>query len=119
MAAEQRLSSAAASTIRVNAPGVTLINVFTVAPERQQELVAMLERATVEVFQHLPGIRSANIHRSLDGAKVANYVQWASKELFEATGRDPAAQAQRNALAAIASFEPALYEVAAVHVAAA
>jgi heme-degrading monooxygenase HmoA len=119
MGVEQRPSSAAtaASTIRVDAPGMTLINVFTVDAERQQELVEMLERATVEVFQYLPGFRSVNVHRSLDGTKVVNYVQWESRELFEATGRDPAAQAQRDAIAAVASFEFALYEVTAVHVA--
>ncbi len=40
----------------------TLINVFTVSPDRQQQLVEILEQATDRVMRHLPGFRSANIH---------------------------------------------------------
>ena len=55
---------------------VTLINVFTVAPEDQQRLVDLLVEATEEAISKQPGYVSANIHRSLDGTRVTNYVQW-------------------------------------------
>ncbi len=65
--------------IRVDAPAVTMINIFTVEPERQDLLVHLLEQATEDVMRHHPGFVSANIHRGLDGSTVANYAQWASR----------------------------------------
>ena len=50
-----------------------LVNVFTVAPEQQAKLVALLVDATEQTMRHLPGFVSANIHRSLDCKKVVNY----------------------------------------------
>src|SRR6218665_155487 len=94
----------------------TLINVFTVAPERQAELVRLLEEATEEVMRHLPGFISANIHRDLEGTRVANYAQWASREHFEAMLRNPRAQTHMRAAAALVEkFEPHLYEVVSTH----
>jgi hypothetical protein len=55
---------------------VTLINVFTVAPEDQQRLVDVLVEATQAVMRKQPGFVSADIHKSLDGTRVANYAQW-------------------------------------------
>jgi heme-degrading monooxygenase HmoA len=72
------------STIIQNSPLCTMINVFTVAPERQQELVDLLVEATDQVMRKLPGFVSANIHKSLDGVRVTNYAQWESKEAWEA-----------------------------------
>jgi antibiotic biosynthesis monooxygenase (ABM) superfamily enzyme len=51
------------TTITPDQDVMTLVNVFTVEPDRQQELVDLLARATDEVMQHLPGFVSANIHR--------------------------------------------------------
>ena len=62
---------------------VTLINVFTVAPEDQQRLVDVLADATRAVMRKQPGFVSTNIHRSLDGTRVTNYAQWRSTEAFE------------------------------------
>ena len=52
---------------------VTLINVFTVAPENQQRLVDVLVDATQAVMRKQPVFVSANIHKSLDGTQVTNY----------------------------------------------
>lgn len=94
---------------------VVLINVFTVRPERQSALVALLGRATEEVMRQRPGFVSANLHRGLDGTTVANYAQWASEAAFEAMLADPAAAAHMRDAAALAErFEPHLYRVAAV-----
>ena len=48
---------------------LTLVNVFTVEPEKQSQLVAVLIEATQKTMRHLPGFVSANMHRSLDGRK--------------------------------------------------
>ena len=70
------------TTIDRTAPYATLINVFTVEPDRAAELAALLVAATAEVMQHLPGFRSANIHLSTDRTRVLNYAQWDSAEAF-------------------------------------
>ena len=63
---------------------VTLINVFTVAPEDQQHLLDLLVEATESVMNKLPGFVSANLHKSFDGTRVINYAQCRSAEAFEA-----------------------------------
>jgi len=90
---------------------VTLINVFTVEPEDQQRLVDVLIQATEAVMDKLPGYVSANIHRSLDGRRVANYAQWRSRDAFEAMLQHPEARVHMGEVAGLASFEPYLYEV--------
>jgi Antibiotic biosynthesis monooxygenase len=65
-------------TIAKDKDVVTLINVFTVAPEDQQRLVDVLVDATQAVMRKQSGFIWANIHRSLDGTRVTNYVQWRS-----------------------------------------
>jgi quinol monooxygenase YgiN len=94
---------------------VTLINVFTVAPEDQQHLVDVLVEATETVMRKQPGFVSANIHRSLDGMRVTNYAQWRSREAFETMLGDREAAEHMGEAAGIAErFEPHLYEVSFV-----
>ena len=94
---------------------VTLVNVFTVEPDKQQALVDLLTRATDETIQHLPGFISANIHRSLDGIRVTNYAQWRSRDDFEAMLHNPAAAPHLKDAAALAiSVDPHLYDVVSV-----
>ncbi|GAA4781642.1 antibiotic biosynthesis monooxygenase [Actinomycetospora chlora] len=103
------------STIAAGTTVTTLINHFTVAPERQAELVALLEEATEEVIRHVPGFVSANLHASLDGTHVVNYAQWESQEALEGMWADPAAREHMAAATAIATAEPRMYRVASVH----
>jgi heme-degrading monooxygenase HmoA len=90
---------------------VTLINVFIVKPENQQRLADMLQEATEQTMEKIPGFVSANIHKSFDGTRVVNYAQWESKEDFEAMLKDPKAQAHMKPVAEIAQFDAHLYEV--------
>ena len=71
----------------------------------------LLIQATETSMRHLPGSISANIHRSLDGTKVANYAQWRSVEDFQAMQKNPAGKPHMEHAAALAKFEPGLYEV--------
>jgi len=103
------------TTIEPDTTLATLINVFTVEPARQRELVDFLVEITENVMRHVPGFVSANIHASLDGTRVVNYAQWESQGHFEAMMADPAAREHMVKARAIASAEPKLYTVAAVH----
>ena len=94
---------------------LTLINVFTVAPEDQQRLLDVLVEATEGIMNKLPGFVSANLHTSLDSTKVTNYAQWRSREDFEAMLEHPDAGVHMREAARLAvKFEPHLYEVAFV-----
>jgi len=100
------------TTITKNGHEVTLINVFTVDPAKQQALIDVLTRATETTMRHLPGFISANIHRSLDGTKVANYAQWRSIEDYQAMQNAPEAAPHMEEAGALATCEPGLYVVA-------
>jgi quinol monooxygenase YgiN len=104
------------STITAHADHATLINVFTVQPERARELVNLLTAATEDVMQHIDGFVSANIHLSTDGTRVVNYAQWRSAEAMQAMREDPTARQHMAQAAELADgFEPHLYTVESVH----
>ena len=66
---------------------VTLINAFSCEPQNQQHLIDAWIRATEESLGALPGIISAALHRSKDGARVVNYAQWRNAENWEKLSR--------------------------------
>jgi quinol monooxygenase YgiN len=104
------------STIQEHATHATLINVFTVEPERASELADLLRAATEEKMQFVPGFISANIHVSTDCTRVVNYAQWQSAQAYLAVFEDAGVRAHMEVCAAVAtSFEPHLYTVESVH----
>lgn len=94
---------------------VTLINVFTVQPERQDQLLDLLRSMTDEVTRGLPGFISAAFHKSLDGRHVANVALWESQDAWRAMVRDPRVQARMEPILKIATFEPRLYTEVSRH----
>ena len=77
--------------IEMNKYIATLINVFTVDPSKQQQLIDALIETTKKVWRLQDGFVSASIHKSKDGKKVANYVQWKWKGAFDRRLDDPQA----------------------------
>jgi len=90
---------------------LTLINVFTVQPVNQQELLDLLVEATRTSVRQVQGFVSASLHRSLDGTKVAMYAQWRSVEDYQAMRRNPTASPYMEKALALARFELGMYEV--------
>ena len=91
---------------------VTLVNVFTVSPDRQRQLAGLLAEATRTTMNRMPGCVPASIHRSLDGTKVVSCARWRRAAGFEAMLGDPAAQPHMTAAAQLATgVEPHRYEV--------
>lgn len=106
------------ATIEPKAKCLTLINVYEVEPEKQAELTEALAASTERTIRHQPGFISVCIHSSLDGMKVVNYAQWATKEDFEGFMKRPDTQAQLKQFASLAkSVTPSLYKVETVHTA--
>jgi quinol monooxygenase YgiN len=90
---------------------ITLINVFTVAQAKQQELITLLTRATDSSVRDVPGFISASLHRSLDGTKVTMYAQWRSVEDYQAMRQNAAAIPYLQQALTIATFDPGMYDV--------
>ncbi|AWJ94561.1 antibiotic biosynthesis monooxygenase (plasmid) [Azospirillum baldaniorum] len=104
------------ATIDPRSPCLTLINVYEVEPEKQAALAKALSESTENTIRHQPGFMSVCIHSSLDGKKIVNYAQWASKEHFEGFMKKPETQEQLKQFAGLAtSVTPSLYTVEAVH----
>src|SRR5260370_11480269 len=99
------------TTISPNGKLVTLINVFTVEPTNQQELLELLARATETSVRHAPGFVSASLHRGLDGTKVTMYAQWRSVEDYQAMRENPAPRPFLQQALAIPRLDPGIYEV--------
>ena len=68
--------------IATNNEVITVIVIFSVKPERQQELIDAISEF-LETVKQQPGFVSANIHKSTDGVKVANYAQWQSQADYQ------------------------------------
>jgi quinol monooxygenase YgiN len=90
---------------------VILINIFSIEPARQHELVELLTRATEGSVGRAAGFISARLYRSLDGTKVTMCAEWRSKEDYQAMREDAAPLPCLKQPLAIATFEPGMYEV--------
>jgi quinol monooxygenase YgiN len=99
------------TTISPSRKLVTLINVFTVDPANQQQLIELLARVTEAVVRHAPGFISSSLHRGLDGTKVTMYAQWRSVEDYQAMRENPAPLPYLQQALALAKFDPGMYEV--------
>lgn len=99
------------TTISKGSKVLTLINVFTVEPAKQQELVELLIDATQSSVRHAMGFIFASLHRSLDGTKVAMYAQWRSVEDYHAMPNNSTASPYMQQAVALAHFELGVYEV--------
>ena len=101
--------------IRSGGDCVTQITTAEVGDGQHQDelLRLMTERAHFMATQ--PGFISISLHRSLDGRRVVNYVQWESREQLAAAHRAPEFRSRWPEVGRAAEdIEPALYEV--VHV---
>jgi heme-degrading monooxygenase HmoA len=59
-----------------------LINLFSVEPQNQEELITILKGGAETLLSKQPGYISAAIHQSQDGKHAVVYSQWRSPEDF-------------------------------------
>ena len=105
------------TTIAENTGLVTLINVFTVEPLNQMDLLGILARATDASVRDVPGFISAALRRNVDETKVTMYAQWKSAEHYQhyqSMRSNPVASSYVEQALAIAKFDPRMYEVVKV-----
>jgi quinol monooxygenase YgiN len=93
---------------------VTQITVIEADPERQQEALSLMaERARFMARQ--PGFVSVSLHRSVDGRRIVNYVQWQNRELLQQAHTSPDFRKDWRKFEDLTDqIDPHLYEVAEV-----
>ena len=93
---------------------VTQITVVDSEPGRQADALAlMMDRARFMARQ--PGFISISLHRSVDGRRIVNYIQWQNRDLLHAAHYSPEFRAEWRHLDELTrEIEPELYEVALV-----
>lgn len=103
--------------IEENNSNIILINTFFVENENQQDiLINELNKASEYIISKFDGCISANLHKSLDGKRVVNYVEWKSEEHWKNMLSDEYAkkhieEVKKN----IISYDPVLYKVKNIH----
>ena len=99
-------------TLDPSAGYVTIINTYEVAPERADELLDLLARATADTIRFVPGFVSANFHVNFDHTQIVNYAQWENQEAIAAARDYPGVKAWIEEAAKVAtSFSPVPYKL--------
>lgn len=70
-------------TISKEQNAFTLVNVFAVPAEKQEQLLDFLIQNTDEFISKCPGFISASFLKGIDGKTVVAYAQYTSLEAFE------------------------------------
>jgi heme-degrading monooxygenase HmoA len=100
--------------IRTNPKTVTQITIVEPEPGKQEEaLKVMGERARFMARQ--PGFVSISLHKSLDGRRIVNYIQWENRELLARAHHSPEFRKEWGHFGDVTEdIDPHLFEVAAV-----
>ena len=100
--------------IRTDNQPVTQITVVEAEPGKQAEALSLMtERARFMARQ--PAFISVSLHRSLDGRRIVNYIQWQSRALLQAAHQSPEFRKEWGHFEEISDdIDPHLYEVALV-----
>lgn len=90
---------------------VTFVNVITVDPAKQDEVIELLVDGTEKAISTRPGFVCATLLASLDKRRVITIARWESPEDVKATQNDPVAAEYAKRTAALAQPDPGLYAV--------
>src|SRR4051794_8895064 len=109
-----QFSEVSMTQIRADNQPVTQITIIDSEPDKQAEaLSVMTERARFMARQ--PGFISISLHRSLDGRRIVNYVQWQNRDLLRSAHQAPEFRKEWGHLDQLTDeIDPNLYEVAQV-----
>src|ERR1700740_489960 len=103
------------TTIDVRKEVTTLINILTVEPENQQELIKLLRDSTENVVSRLDGWISTSFIAAKDRRHVAIYSQWRDLASVEAMQANPDMVAYFPRVAALAAFDSLVGDVVYNH----
>jgi len=90
---------------------LTQITIFDVAPENMEPFMDMMI-TDAEVLGKYPGLVSISLHKSFDGSKAVNYVQFRDQDARDGFHSTPDFQALLGRVKSLVrSVQPLLYEV--------
>ena len=100
--------------IQVGNQPVTQITIIESEPAKQAEVLSVMsERA--KFMSRQPGFVSITLHRSLDGRRVINYIQWQDRERLREAHQSPEFRREWGRFDQLTDeIDPHLYEVAHV-----
>jgi heme-degrading monooxygenase HmoA len=100
--------------IRTENQPVTQITIVEPEPGKQDEAMSLMaERARFMARQ--PGFVSISLHRSLDGKRIVNYIQWESRDLLRKAHKSPEFRKEWAHFSGVTEdIDPHLFEVAEV-----
>lgn len=96
-----------------DAPYATFINTFRCRPENQDEVVRINIDIIEQVAAHHEGFISATVHRSTDGTRVVNYLQWRSADDLHAMQGSDEFRLLSRRFSGLIEFDP--HEVTVAH----
>ncbi len=103
-------------TITKDATIQTVLTTFETAPGACEDLIEALQDAYDKFIRHQKGFIAAGLHVNDAQTRIANYSQWQSRDDFKAMLRSPEMRERNRRLNELCkSFEPVMYEVAAVY----
>lgn len=93
---------------------ITQITIVEPEPGKQDEALAVM-KDRAHFMANQPGCVSISLHRSLDGRRIVNYVQWSDRQLLQSAHKSPEFRKEWGHFDALTEeIEPQLYEVAEV-----
>ena len=93
---------------------VTQITIVEAEPDKQAEALEVMT-ARARFMARQPGFISISLHRSLDGRRIVNYIQWQNREKLQAAHRSPEFRKEWTHFDKVTDdIDPHLYEV--VHI---
>jgi quinol monooxygenase YgiN len=93
----------------------TVITTFEMTPGTCEDLLELLTSAYEEFISKQPGFIAAGLHVNDAQTRIANYSQWRQREDFLAMLRTSEMRTRNRQINELCkSFEPVMYEVAAV-----
>jgi heme-degrading monooxygenase HmoA len=101
-------------TIQSGQQPVTQITIVEPEPGKQDEALSLMsERA--RFMSRQPGFISISLHRSLDGRRIVNYIQWENRDLLHAAHQSPEFRKEWGHFDDLTDdIDPHLFEVARV-----
>ena len=90
---------------------VTQITIIEAEPGKQAEALSLMS-ARARFMSKQPGFVSISLHRSLDGRRIVNYIQWQSREQLQSAQKSPDFRKEWNRFNHLADeIDPHLYKV--------
>lgn len=101
--------------VKFDPTATTLINVLTVDPSNQDQLIALLRDNTDGVVRTLDGWISTNFVAAKDGTRVVIVSQWRDPAAVEAMRNDARMRAYFPRIAALAAFNSIAGDIVYAH----